>query len=300
MKSIRFRLLSITLIVIAVLSMTSVGIYIMHMVIVEKYRAVSDNLIVEYKMMAATSDLINAYNEEFRNPNEQSVNAVKNFKAEISSLTNQLDKTIVNKDSLIAYTGFKNVVADVINQIDTGVKIITGGSVLDASIYYDNANLKYAFVKDDGTQLIFKELQYANTLQTQINTLYQASTAIGGVLILIVTSGSALYMVSFSKKIVDPIQRLEKTAERVAQGDMNAVVDDALLKQGDEIGSLANSFQIMIVNLKNKIQQLGESEKSIQKTNEELERFNKLMVGRELKMAEMKKEIEKLKSQPNA
>jgi nitrogen fixation/metabolism regulation signal transduction histidine kinase len=78
------------------------------------------------------------------------------------------------------------------------------------------------------------------------------------------------------------------------------------VQSDDEIGKLTSAFNKMTASLGSSQSQLKEYNKTLEKqvedrTNElnskvtEFERVNKLMIGRELKMVELKKEIEKLK-----
>ena len=66
----------------------------------------------------------------------------------------------------------------------------------------------------------------------------------------------------------------------------------AEVKSGDEIGELATAFNEMTTKIRDYQQGL---EQKVAERTEELERMNKLMVGRELKMMELKKEIEELR-----
>ena len=82
------------------------------------------------------------------------------------------------------------------------------------------------------------------------------------------------------------------------------------IRSNDEIGQLAQSFNQMAVKLKelysnmeNQIRrrtsQLGEAKEILERRVEELEQINKVTIGRELKMVELKKEIERLKEKSN-
>jgi hypothetical protein len=69
----------------------------------------------------------------------------------------------------------------------------------------------------------------------------------------------------------------------------------------DEIGSLSKSIHIMVTNLVDSLNKKQQANEEIVKANalreqktKELEEMNKLMVGRELKMAELKREITEL------
>lgn len=101
----------------------------------------------------------------------------------------------------------------------------------------------------------------------------------------------------YSKTISNPIEKLEILAKEIAKGNLNIDVD---VKTSDEIGSLAKSFNEMAANLKeyNKEleSQVEKRTRELQSKVEELEKFKKVTVGRELRMVELKKEIKRLES----
>lgn len=97
-----------------------------------------------------------------------------------------------------------------------------------------------------------------------------------------------------SRKIVKPILALSDAAEIIAKGDLTRQVE---VFGNDEIGQLCIAFNKMTKDLRTtttSIEKLQQAEGELQKTIKELEQFNKLAVGRELVMIELKKEIDAL------
>jgi nitrate/nitrite-specific signal transduction histidine kinase len=111
--------------------------------------------------------------------------------------------------------------------------------------------------------------------------------------ILIVILGT-----SISRLLARPIIALRNSVEKMSHGDIGTTIT---IDSQDEIGDLAEAFNNMSTKLK--ISYTGLEEKVRSRTNElqekmnELERMNKLMIGRELKMTELKQEIVKLKKE---
>ncbi len=110
-------------------------------------------------------------------------------------------------------------------------------------------------------------------------------------------------VIIISRRISLPIMRLKDAADKVASGDLKIRVD---VDTKDEIEFLANSFNQMVNELResrSKLRQWGEASeeevkektKQLEEKIEELEKFNKLAVDRELKMISLKEEIENLK-----
>lgn len=139
------------------------------------------------------------------------------------------------------------------------------------------------------------------------------------VLAVLVVTYSILYFV-LRKAILLPLGQLHKAMMRVRGGDMDARAD---VESKSEIGELAETFNSTVQNLKKSQAELQEAkltlevrvaartrelkeltalqEKTIQERTkdlqakvDELERFQRLTVGREMKMIELKKEITKL------
>jgi len=292
MNSIRWKLLRANLVIVATLYLAGLGFFIMHLVVVENYKKISQNMIEEYQLIDLTSNLIVAYNARFHNINvadPQSEQTIANIYAQIDALIKDLDEDIVNKDSVVSYIGLKNTITSVRTEIDAGLAILRTGNVSNISAHYDAAIETYDFVKDNGAQLIMDELKYSQSIQQRNNTLYNVSTIVAVIVFLLTGVGYTVYIISFSKKLVDPIQKLKESAEQIALGNMNATIDEDLLKRTDEIGSLSKSYHTMIQKLVDSISKLTTTSKTLESSNAELEQMNKFMVGRELRMEELKK-----------
>jgi len=119
----------------------------------------------------------------------------------------------------------------------------------------------------------------------------------------------------FAKRITIPLQLLVQGTNKLATGDLSYRVE---VKATDELGVLADSFNKMADDLRRitvshdelakevserkkaeqerekLIKELKEGQELLKSQKQELEDINKIMVGRELKMIELKKEINRL------
>lgn len=137
--------------------------------------------------------------------------------------------------------------------------------------------------------------------------------------ILVVLSFVSLILWS----ILSPLEKVKKTLERVGKGDLEARVPRMFLKElqevGEAVGVLAAkvkqereqveeakaTLEIRVRARTRELEEFAEAmeEKVAARTKElelkvrELERFQRLAVGRELKMVELKKEIAALQKQ---
>lgn len=107
-----------------------------------------------------------------------------------------------------------------------------------------------------------------------------------------------LLVIFFVNYLIRPLRLLQRGTEIIEKGDLNYKVG---MVRKDEIGQLSRSFDKMVMAIKKSRSEVDrkveEQTKEIRDKSEELERSNKLMIGRELKMAELKREINKLKKQ---
>ena len=148
---------------------------------------------------------------------------------------------------------------------------------------------------------------------------------------IIITTMVAL-SIFIARTITKPVRNLNLSALEVAGGNLEIEMPE--IRSDDEIGELGKSFKEMVAKLKESLmtlnssnqqlkaanqqlrasnqqleastqqlrtanQQLAATEKNLKEKIRELEIFNKTAVGRELKMIELKKEIELLQKKLN-
>lgn len=113
---------------------------------------------------------------------------------------------------------------------------------------------------------------------------YQAAITIGGVVLMAAIAATVIIWWLISR-LFAPLQKLRLFAESLSAGNF---ASDLRVETGDELEDLASHFRKMSQQLQISQEHI---EAKIRERTEELERANRLMVGRELKMIELKKAL---------
>lgn len=132
-------------------------------------------------------------------------------------------------------------------------------------------------------------------VETQINELGKVYLAnyLVFFLTLLVVIVVGLFSIYLESTIVKPLKALLADVVRV-RNDKNF---DARVRNAgvDEVYVLSMEINKMLDALKSASNILSDTNKELKEKTDELEKINKIMVGRELKMISLKKDIEKLK-----
>ncbi|MBN2142975.1 HAMP domain-containing protein [Candidatus Woesearchaeota archaeon] len=146
-----------------------------------------------------------------------------------------------------------------------------------------------------------------HTLNRRMMEVY-SQTLLTLIPIMIIT---LLLVIPFALRITNPIQVLTAAVKKLSAGNYNPMVEDEIESKvsvrDDEVGELYMEFKSMTEVLKKSREMLENSNKELESKveertkelkskNEELEKFNKVAIGRELKIVEMKKKVAELEA----
>jgi len=271
MQSIKKKLLTSFFVIIATLLISEGFFVTMDHVILMKYWALVDNMVSEYKLIENSSTLLSSFNKRIKSPSDTA--EIKHFNSihlDTENLLAKVKAAIVYSDSRIAFTGLENNINDVIFDTEIGVNNLMSGDYLEAVNRYDSASRKNSFVRENATNLILKELEYAENLQVEIDRVRLLSEIFSGLLLVVTTLGCIGHAIGFSKRFVEPLSNLTKLAKVIEGGDLSVTVDETLLKGKDEVASLANSFNTMVLSLKTSINKLQEYNTEIKNSRNHL------------------------------
>lgn len=297
-NSIEFKLkLSFLVIIIGLTALITIST-ITNFVAYNKQNAKIDNLILESEIPVLVDNVLNECNDMLINGNHKSgfeKHAYYTIKNQTHDTFRVLDVTIKSKVTKMAYERLR----DSVKYIFTGIDEII---VLNGNLNKSEADARYIELlskKDEidtlSNNLLWeqtKEIKYARTqfIRSMIGTF-----AITLACIAIAVFASIKYAGVVSQRITHPVMQLSDTAQKISNGNLKKGVSKDVLQRNDEIGDLGHCFNKMVSNLQSKIVELEKSneaikkaEKRILKKNEELEKFNSIIIGRELKMIELK------------
>lgn len=267
---------------------------------VSKYEQINDNIIQEQALKDVASGLTDDAYNGFKTNDYGNYDKKLN---DIRAIQKILDARFTNDiASQTTYRGVKNSLVAVIEDIaKVKEQLDQTGDLGSISGFYQDNTAKFDYVKQNIADLILVETGNLARVTSEIRKTKAVLTYIIIAIVLLGTAGSITYAIVFSRKITEPIISLSETARSIAGGNFKLNVKQDLLKMKDETGSLSNSFDLMLQNLRKKIdelnvsnEQIEKSKQEIQQRNGELERFNKLMIDRELKMIELKNKISEL------
>jgi HAMP domain-containing protein len=294
MKSIKVKLLQVFFAIIITLIIGSLCLFALNLQVIQQYKAITDIMTTEYRLVDTAFSLITAYNIRVQSAGtdiKDSDSRIQNAKTTIRNELGYLDKNITDTESLSNYLGFKYSLQELIDQIDESIEKINKNNIKDYVSDYNTVNKQYGFVRDNGSVLIFSELKYATSVRKAIDRNYLLSIIVGLSALSVLCVSCIFYVLRFSKNFIAPLSNLTLAAQKLASGNMDFIIDASILEQKNEIGTLASSFDTMKQNLHDKMFQLNETSEKLENNLKEVERMNALMVGRELKIIELKKKV---------
>lgn len=177
------------------------------------------------------------------------------------------------------------------NQNDQAISILNSNSYLQQKDIYQEGLTKYFNKRGydydnaliNSTKVLEKTTNDSRDLIDRSRNVFLFLITLTILLILLLGYISAYY-------ITKPIIKLENATKELIKGDLNRIVE---INSQDEIGQLAQSFNQLIYKLK---KTLGSIEIRIKERTEKLDKINKHMIGRELKMKELKNRIKELEN----
>ncbi len=152
-----------------------------------------------------------------------------------------------------------------------------------------------------GSHVYISEMGWALLAEIDESEAYIAIATLEISLLLVMSLLSIFFLILalfHSRKISKPIMQLDSYAKQVAKGDFSV---HSGINTSDEIGSLSSSFNTMVASLKTHTEDLestvSERTSELQQKIEELESFKRAVVGRELRIIELKNQVKQLKDE---
>jgi methyl-accepting chemotaxis protein len=294
--------------IIGAMSIASLAFLALGVLVTQQYRSISDAMIAEYQLVDSAAVLIDAYNRRVQSAGAEVVaeyeqKRIQDALENIERLTTELDGLVLDTQSRSDYLGFKASIEKFTTHINDSLRRFEQSNIKDYFADFNEANKQYGFVRENGTMALFSQLKNANVLRDSIERAYRTSLWSGIGAFAVLVSVCVFFVFRFSRRFVAPLSALSAAAEKIAAGDTTVQIHESVGGGGVEIRSLERSFGAMVRQLLENVKkvdtsnkELAESSSVLTKQNEELGRLNGLMIDRELKMIELKKELERLKS----
>jgi nitrogen fixation/metabolism regulation signal transduction histidine kinase len=251
---------------------------------------------MEYSIYSLSEELVKMYNEVGKNPgNTDFLSKYNNTHTKIQNTISILNNTITRLESKALMAGVEHTANQVIFECDTGLSEIQNNNFADFSEHFASAHKYNAFVLENTRTLVQKELDYLSKTQETTQRNYTISISISVLLFILILLFMISYSHRFTRQLITPLVQLSLYAKDIASGNLETDAKQKLVIHNDEIGSLTQSIYTMVDKLMLMLSQEKQASETTKTKNDQLARMNALMVDRELKMVELKKQIEELK-----
>lgn len=295
MKSIYLKLFLSYFILMAVILAPFLYQFFTYSQTLSVYSDVIENLLLIEKIPINTKNLVNTYGLFYTNiKNEQLAQDYLELSDNLDQTFNALDSAITNEESRVLFRGLYNSSTAMRDSLDNGLEYSRNGNIEKSSQVYDQVIKNDSFSEDNTAKLLLKEIGALQIFQQKMesNIRFILFTSLVFSFVSIVAGISAAFY--FSRIITSPVSVLSHLSANVSKGNFDIKVPKRLLSRKDEIGLLSRSLNEMFIRITSQIKTLELTQRSMTQQNEDLEKTNRLMINRELKMVELKKKIKQL------
>jgi signal transduction histidine kinase/HAMP domain-containing protein len=262
MKSIKTKIITAFLVVIVMMITIVISVIIINYNLLNKYQQINENIIYEQELKDNIFLLIEESYQGFNTGDYSKYNSriekIRNAEEKLDINFSQIN---VDQETKLAYRSIKNSLNSVVNGIE---KIKNNNSsILGISTLFQDSIEKFEFVKQNVSNLLVLETKNIAKITQDINEQQTSIIFFIGIVTFLIILLLIIFSLIFSKKITNPIINLSEIARKISEGNLSLSIDKDLLDNKDELGSLAKSFNLMIIKLREKIVAFEDSNREL-------------------------------------
>jgi len=176
------------------------------------------------------------------------------------TVSSDKERTIFNKleNELVAYDEF------VLKVFDLSANNKDDKAVVEVGKYQDNITT----MKSEIDELVQINLEYANKASSQTTSLYKSGFVQSMIFIIIALVAGILIAYFITRSITKPLVSARNTLSRISDGDLT--MEPLQVHNKDEIGSLIQSLNRMVLDLNSTISNTSESAIQVASSSEQL------------------------------
>ena len=198
-----------------------------------------------------------------------------------SELAAQLQTQVSNRADDRMERNISFMSADYLKKVSLTIEAKRGRNVEKYRVEYEEASKLYEYIKVyihslNAEQFISNSIRYSALSET-----FRRFEFFAAVIMVVVFFASAFIIISITRVMIYPLQALAKSADEVADGNLDAELPQ--ITNMDEAGRLTAAFSKMMVSIREYIEQIRESMEK-----ERLMQEKELMIETHLKDAQLK------------
>ncbi|WP_411342779.1 methyl-accepting chemotaxis protein [Paenibacillus sp. WLX1005] len=227
---------------------------------------------------------------------ERNTSEVKSLEESLTSLLKKIDTERAQYATMAQTDETKQLIATFNTNYESYIKLlpnmVTAGQNNDIetmSSLHSTAYQLWYTANDTLTQLITLENDQSSA-STAAAVQLSSKTITNIVIISIVAILLGLLIAFFIARLVSrPVKQLQTAAERIANGDLTG--EDIVIKNRDEIGLLAGSFNKMSGNLRNLIESVASTSETVAASSQQLNASSEQNTDASRQIAETTQEV---------
>ncbi len=213
-----------------------------------------------------TSDSLNDY---YRN--EQKYN----------KLIRELNTSIVSDEYALMERDIRNMSEEYLKITENAIEAKRGRNVEKYSMEYDEASKLFDYISTYIESLNRESFKSNSQNYSELISAFNVFASVSTIVMVGAIIGSSVFVIIFTRNMVEPVKKLAKSADEVANG--NFEIETLEITSRDEVGVVTGAFNEMVVSIRHYIDQVKEGMENERKMKEK-----ELMIEATLKDAQLK------------
>ncbi len=266
--SIRFKLLSCLLPIVAALILVNIVGQVIYTNNMNNYTSLLNNISVENKVVNSSIEILEPLRALIITPGDKAtLDRLEAYKKEtLGDIENILANSYPSTKS--ASETFTNTAKKFLSDFDTVVEAVKSGDV-KATDLFNTASRTAGYIKENFSILIQAELENSKNIRENIDRNYYITLTISIILLSVIIIGGIIAILIVARNIVNPLKKLITASEKISLG--NLTTEEKFTDGKDEISTLSNAFYTMQKGLKDIIILLSASASNMASTFQTLD-----------------------------